>query len=581
VDLGSLTKRFKTGYFGSGTVYIGDQSISSSKTGLIFSGRVNTPSSMLDEDAKIISNIGINTLEKNIDSITAANNRAILYYQVYRDEVNNKITASKINVVHDGLEAYLSESAVISTDTIVPGAEHTTRVILVGDSIIYKITGNSAINSMQAYKTILRDNTGLRSAGRTSTLKYDNLSTAESVIDTWSISEYRSAKYFVTVADQGGAFPSDYLNAEISMVHDGTDAHVTTYNILSSSDESFITFTADVSDGLARLKASSYGGTLNLKLHKLLLSDDESSDETVFQKIIGTATASSASTTIDSFHMTDTTAAFYTISAHDSNNTQSSISEVIVVHNDSEPYIMIGPQLTTDGTTHLTFSVEQRGNQVVLKAAGSEAEIKISGYKISLYRPPAGNSDTSLSAQGITIVGDDSSGTRIADNETVKIAGGAGITTSMVGDTLTITATGSAESTAEGLTFVGDDSTGTRISDGETVKITGAGGITTAMSGDTLTINGPTAFTFSVAGDDSTQRAISTGNTIKFVGSNGITTATDAEGNVTISGTTLVTLNIDAAGSAVVYDIAALNLDGGSAASTYGAGETSVNGGGA
>ena len=579
VDLGSLTKRFKTGYFGSGTVYIGDQSISSSKTGLIFSGRVNTPSSMLDEDAKIISNIGIDTSEYTVNSFSAANNRAILYYQVYRDEVNNKITASKVNILHDGLEAFISESAVVSTGTIVPGEEHTSRVILIGDNVNYRIQGNSAINSMQAYKTILRDNTGFRSAGRTSTLKYDNLSTAESVIDTWSIGEYRSAKYFVSVADQGGAFPNDYLNAEISMVHDGTDAHVTTYNILSSSDGSFITFTADISDGLARLKASSYGGTLNLKLHKLVLSDDESSDETVFQKIIGTSTASSASTTIDSFHMTNTTAAFYTISAHDSNNTQSSISEVIVVHDEFDPYILIGPQLTTDGTTHLTFSVEQRGNQVVLKAAGSEAEIKISGYKISLYRPPAGNSNASLSAQGITIVGDDSSGTRIADNETVKIAGGAGITTSMVGDTLTITATGSAESTAEGLTFVGDDSTGTRISDGETVKITGAGGITTAMSGDTLTINGPTAFTFSVAADDSTQRAISTGNTIKFVGSNGITTATDAEGNVTISGTTLVTLNIDAAGSAVVYDIAALNLDGGSAASTYGAGETSVNGG--
>ena len=581
VDLGSLTKRFKTGYFGSGTVYIGDQSISSSKTGLIFSGRVNTPSSMLDEEAKIVSKIGIDTSDQTVNSFTAANNRAILYYQVYRDEVNNKVTASKINVVHDGLEAYMSESAVVSTDTIVPGNEHTSRVILIGDNVLYKIQGNSAINSMQAYKTILRDYTGLKSAGRTSTLRYDNLSTAESVIDTWDISEYRSAKYFVTVADQGGAFPSDYLNAEISMVHDGTDAHVTTYNILSSSDESFITFTADVSDGVARLKAYSTSGTLNLKLHKLLLSDNESSDETDYQKIIGTVTASSAPTTIDSFHMTNTTAAFYTISAHDSNNTQSSLSEVIVVHDEYDPYILIGPQLTTDGTTHLTFSVEQRGNQVVLKAAGSEAEIKISGYKVSLHRPPAGNSNASLSAQGITIVGDDSSGTRIADNETVKIAGGTGITTSMVGDTLTITATGSAESTAEGLTFVGDDSTGTRISDGETVKITGAGGITTAMSGDTLTITGPTAFTFSVAGDDSTQRAISTGNTIKFVGSNGITTATDAEGNVTISGTTLVTLNIDAAGSAVVYDITALNLDGGSAASTYGAGETSVNGGGA
>ena len=43
---------------------------------------------------------------------------------------------------------------------------------------------------------------------------------------------------------------------------------------------------------------------------------------------------------------------------------------------------------------------------------------------------------------------------------------------------------------AQGITFVGDDSTGTRISDGETLKVTGTGGITTSMSGDVLTING-------------------------------------------------------------------------------------------
>ena len=41
---------------------------------------------------------------------------------------------------------------------------------------------------------------------------------------------------------------------------------------------------------------------------------------------------------------------------------------------------------------------------------------------------------------------------------------------------------------ASGITFTGDDSTGTLISDGETVKIAGGTGITTAMSGDTLTI---------------------------------------------------------------------------------------------
>ena len=580
VDLGSLTKRFRKGYFGSGTVYIGDQTISSSKTGLIFSGRINTPSSMLDETAKIISKIGIDTSEKTIDRFSTSDIRSALYYQVYRDEIRDEVIASKTSIVHDGLEAFMSVSAVGNSTSVLPHVGHNTlSATVVGDDVLYKVTGDSAINSIQCYRLPLFDNTGLKNNGRTSTLRYENLSTAETVIDTWSIGEYRSAKYFVSVSDEGAQISNDYLNAEISMVHNGTDAYITTYNIVSSSNDSFIIFTADVSDGVARLKARSTGGTLNLKLHKLLLSDTESTDETDYQKIVGTTTTSSAAATIDSFHLTDTTAAFYTLSAHDTNNSQSSVSEVVVVHNGHDVSIIVGPQLSTDGTIHIEWSAYIRGNQLFLQASGSESEIKITGYRISLYRPEAGNSNASLSAQGITFVGDDSTGTRISDNETVKITGGAGITTSMIGDVLTITATG--EATAQGLTFVGDDSSGTRISDGETVKITGSGGVTTAMSGDTLTINGPTAFTFSVAGDDSTQRAISTGNTIKFVGSNGISTATDAAGNVTISGTTLVTLNIDGGATATVYDLTGLNLDGGSGSSTYGAGETSVNGGGA
>ena len=580
VDLGSLTKRFRKGYFGSGTVYIGDQTISSSKTGLIFSGRINTPSSMLDESAKIISKIGINTSEKTIDRVSTSAIRSSLYYQVYRDEIRDEVIASKTSIVHDGLEAFMSVSAVVNSSGVLPHVGHNTlSATVVGDDVLYKVTGDSAINSIQCYRLPLFDNTGSKNNGRTSTLRYENLSTAETVIDTWSIGEYRSAKYFVSVSDEGAQISNDYLNAEISMVHNGTDAYVTTYNIVSSSNDSFIIFTADVSDGVARLKARSTGGTLNLKLHKLLLSDTESADETDYQKIVGTTTTSSAAATIDSFHLTDTTAAFYTLSAHDTNNSQSSVSEVVVVHNGYDADIIVGPQLSTDGTIHIEWSAYIQGNQLFLQASGSEGEIKITGYRIGLYRPEAGNSNASLSAQGITFVGDDSTGTRISDNETVKITGGTGITTSMIGDVLTITATG--EATAQGLTFAGDDSSGTRISDGETVKIAGSGGITTAMSGDTLTITGPTAFTFSVAGDDSTQRAVSTGNTIKFVGSNGISTATDAAGNVTISGTTLVTLNIDGGATATVYDLTGLNLDGGSGSSTYGAGETSVNGGGA
>ena len=44
------------------------------------------------------------------------------------------------------------------------------------------------------------------------------------------------------------------------------------------------------------------------------------------------------------------------------------------------------------------------------------------------------------------------------------------------------------------------------------------------------------AFSFSVAGDDSTQRTISNNESIKFIGAGTVTTASDAEGNITITG---------------------------------------------
>jgi hypothetical protein len=47
----------------------------------------------------------------------------------------------------------------------------------------------------------------------------------------------------------------------------------------------------------------------------------------------------------------------------------------------------------------------------------------------------------------------------------------------------------------------------------------------------------PESYSFSVSADDSTQRLISTDEVIKFVGAGGITTASDAEGNITITGT--------------------------------------------
>ena len=88
------------------------------------------------------------------------------------------------------------------------------------------------------------------------------------------------------------------------------------------------------------------------------------------------------------------------------------------------------------------------------------------------------------------VVADDTSTTgEFYSGKTLNVKGAGLVTTSLVDDTLTI----SAESAAQGIRFVGDDSTGLLVGDGETIKVVGGTGISTSVSsdstGDILTIS--------------------------------------------------------------------------------------------
>ena len=103
-----------------------------------------------------------------------------------------------------------------------------------------------------------------------------------------------------------------------------------------------------------------------------------------------------------------------------------------------------------------------------------------------------------------------------------------------------------ATDTSTGITLVGDDSTGTLISDGETFKIAGAGTVTTAVSGDTITITGAAESqsifqTIAVAGQSSVVADTST-DTLTLAAGTGITLTTNA-------GTDTITIAASAAGT--------------------------------
>jgi hypothetical protein len=119
----------------------------------------------------------------------------------------------------------------------------------------------------------------------------------------------------------------------------------------------------------------------------------------------------------------------------------------------------------------------------------------------------------------------------VTNDKTVTIAGASGISTALSGDTLTITGPDlSSYITNSPITVVGDDSTGTVFNTGETIKIAGGTGITTAVSGDTLTITNSGTGTITALNNQAENRITTIGAT---------TTELDGEANLTFDGSTL------------------------------------------
>jgi len=161
----------------------------------------------------------------------------------------------------------------------------------------------------------------------------------------------------------------------------------------------------------------------------------------------------------------------------------------------------------------------------------------VSGEVITIKELAEGNGNSIL-----TIADDTSTNTTLNSSDTLTIAGGSNVTTSLSGNTLTI------NSTASGTLTIADDTSTTADIDlgSETLTVAGGTGITTSVSGNTLTITGSsTQNTFSTINlNDSTNIAAdSTSDTLNLDSSGLISITGDASTDtVTVSTVTSATI---------------------------------------
>jgi len=203
------------------------------------------------------------------------------------------------------------------------------------------------------------------------------------------------------------------------VVHNGSDAFITTYNSNFTGSNELISLTADISGSNVRLRASANEPNTAVKMYRVLLGDSESDASSTNTKTVGQTTTSSSATTMDTFSTDSANGAHYVVVGNSSSESAASISEVFVVSDGSDAYVSSGPIVSTKGSDQLTFTASLTGSTVTVSSAStSGASTTVNAYRVNLLRASAG---ASTSEQVLVSTTQTISGAKTFSNAVVKM----------------------------------------------------------------------------------------------------------------------------------------------------------------
>jgi len=325
----------------------------------------------------------IGTTSVNIDTFNTGIYDSAFYLAVTKDEINDEIATDQISLVHNDSDAFVSSGGgVRSGDN-----DHITYTADVNAGTVrLRGSGTAAVNSIKFYKIGLGDATVASSSGNVSTIINTDVDSAVENLDTWAHATYRGAKYYISCNSASG----ELSNIECLVVHNGSDAFITSYNEAFTGNNSLISLTADISGTDVRLRASCNPNTA-VKMYRVLLGDAESDASSTNTKTVGQTTTSSSATTMDTFNTSSANGAHYVVVGNSTSEGASSISEVFVVSDGSDAYVSAGPVVSTKGSTQLTFTAALSGTTVTVSSAStSGASTTVNAYRVQLLRASAG-----------------------------------------------------------------------------------------------------------------------------------------------------------------------------------------------
>jgi hypothetical protein len=343
----------------------------------------------INSDTTFGTSVGIGTTSKVIDQFTKTDYDSAYYFAVTKNLTDDELGTAQISLVHDGTTAFVSSGGVVNTGA--SSDQLTYSASLSGSTVSLDATGTTASNSVSFYRINLGDNTAASSGAPTSKIINLDVDSAVENLDTWSASVYRGARYFISCSSDNG----ELSNIEAMVVHNGSDAFISSFNENFTGNNSLITLSADVSGGNVRLRASCNTNTV-VKMYRIILGDSETATTGTYNNLLDSVTVSSGATAIDTIDTSNYVGAHYVVVGNNSSEGASSISDVYVVTDGSDAYVG-SSSVSTKGTDQLTFTASLSNGTITLNAQStSGSSTTVNAYRTHLDVPTGGDGVVTL-----------------------------------------------------------------------------------------------------------------------------------------------------------------------------------------
>jgi hypothetical protein len=222
-------------------------------------------------------------------------------------------------------------------------------------------------------------------------------------LDSFSTSAYDSALYFAVAMDEVN---NEWSTQKYSLVHDGSDAYVTTsHNTQTSSADTFVNVDADINSGSVRLRATGQTNINSVSWYRWPLGDntsattsgnikifnqaDATNTQTNYNSYVDNGTSTSINNTntknLDSFATSSFNSAIYFTINKDETNDELQMVKYNLTHNGTSAFINESHVVNSNNSNdYITVTADINSSTVRLRGLGTSALNSMSYYRLGL-----------------------------------------------------------------------------------------------------------------------------------------------------------------------------------------------------